>query len=114
MPARLATYSLQIDHIISEKQRGPTISENLALSCKPCNANKGASVVRYYYDSGEVVLLFNPRKDKWTDHFRMESSGRVIGLSKTGLATIDVLDLNAAPRIQFRKDFIVAFGAIQP
>ena len=64
MPPELASYSLQIDHIIPESQEDPTIEENLVLACKPCNCKKGVSIVRYYYNSGKLVMLFNPRKQK--------------------------------------------------
>lgn len=31
----------EVDHIISVKDGGQSISENLALTCQPCNRNKG-------------------------------------------------------------------------
>ena len=34
----------QVDHIVSEKHGGPTISENLAYACVFCNRAKGSDV----------------------------------------------------------------------
>ena len=106
MPAELAFYKLQVDHITPEKQDGPTILENLAMACKPCNCYKGYSVVRYYYDTGKIVELYNPRKQEWVDHFRLLITGEIIGLTDTGTATAEVLNFNLTPRVEFRERMI--------
>lgn len=106
MPSALATYKLQVDHIIPEKQKGPTTSDNLALACKPCNCKKGYSVVRYYYESSKAVMLYNPRKQAWADHFELLNSGEIKCLTETGTATAEVLDFNIQARIEFRERMI--------
>ena len=98
--------ALQIDHIISEKQGGPTVLENLALACSTCNHYKGYAVVKYYYESGKTVLLFNPRKQIWNEHFRLEESGIIASVSETGEATIDILVLNEKIRVEGRFTLI--------
>jgi len=95
-------YALQIDHIIPEKQGGPTILQNLALACRTCNQYKGYSVVKHYFESGKTILLFNPRKESWKDHFKLENTGIIASISETGQATIDVLMLNETIRVEGR------------
>jgi len=36
-----ACFTYHVDHIVSRKQRGPSNSANLALSCLRCNVAKG-------------------------------------------------------------------------
>jgi hypothetical protein len=102
LPAEASIVSLQVDHIIPELQQGPTVLENLALACKSCNVYKGYSVVKYYYESGKTVLLFNPRKELWKEHFSLQETGIIASLSETGAATVDILRLNEKIRVEGR------------
>ncbi len=67
-------YSHEIDHIIAVKHGGQTIAENLALSCLPCNRHKGSDLATFDPVSGEIVPLFNPRTQVWSEHFRLENA----------------------------------------
>jgi len=60
------------DHIIAEQHGGTTTLENLALACIHCNAFKGTNLSSVDPETGGVVLLFNPRTDRWNDHFRLD------------------------------------------
>lgn len=92
----------QIDHVIAEKHGGQTIAENLALSCAICNKYKGSDIASIDDETGAIVPLFNPRKDVWNEHFRVEN--RVfIGLTPNARATIRLLQINNAARIEERK-----------
>lgn len=51
-------------------------------------------------------MLFNPRKQNWTDHFQLHESGIIEGLSDTGNATTELLDINLQAKIDFRKAMI--------
>ncbi len=95
----------QIDHIISRKHGGLTISENLAYSCPVCNGNKGPNVGTVLQDEEIFVRLFNPRKHNWDKHFDL-AEGTFVAKSKIGEATIKVLDLNNINRILERLDLI--------
>lgn len=44
LPQSVDALPFQIDHIIAEKPHGPTVLENLALSCFNCNAHKGPNI----------------------------------------------------------------------
>ena len=37
-------FAFEIDHIIAEKHGGPTVGDNLCLSCPECNAFKGSDI----------------------------------------------------------------------
>ncbi len=58
----------QIDHVIAEKHGGQTVEGNLALSCAICNKYKGSDIASINDETGEIVPLFNPRKDVWSEH----------------------------------------------
>lgn len=68
-------FGCQIDHIISEKHGGATEADNLALACTFCNLNKGSDIASLASD-GNLARFFNPRQDKWAEHFRL--TGAVI------------------------------------
>jgi hypothetical protein len=51
----------QIDHVVAEKHGGLTTTENLALSCTPCNRRKASDISSVDPQTGRLVGLFNPR-----------------------------------------------------
>lgn len=92
----------QIDHVIAEKHGGLTIAENLALSCTLCNKYKGSDIASIDNQTGEIVPLFNPRKDIWNEHFKIEK-GYFIGLTSKARATIWLLQFNNFSRVEERQ-----------
>lgn len=91
----------QIDHVIAEKHGGSTVAENLALSCTLCNKYKGSDIASIG-ETGEVVPLFNPRRDVWSEHFRIDE-GHFVGLTPKGNVTIRLLQINNLARVEERK-----------
>ena len=66
----------QVDHIRSQKHKGTSDENNLALSCPPCNRNKGSDIATLLDgDEETAVRLFNPRKMVWSEHFEFEDTG---------------------------------------
>ena len=66
------TFALHwIDHIVAEKHGGKTEAENLANSCILCNQKKGSDLTSIDPETGAIVALFHPRRERWTDHFRL-------------------------------------------
>lgn len=98
-------YSHEVDHIIAVKHGGQTIAENLALSCLPCNRYKGSDLATFDPLTGEIVPLFNPRTQIWSEHFRLDN-GQIIGITPTGRATVFLLKLNEPKRLQIRQILI--------
>ena len=91
----------QVDHIISRKHGGPSSAENLALACIICNRNKGSDIASLIEQTGEVVRLFNPRMDRWAEHFRIDGQS-IEPLSQVGSVTVRLLRLNSAERLSER------------
>src|SRR5436305_5198100 len=93
----------QIDHIIAEQHGGPTVSENLAVACLRCNKRKGPNLAGVSPDTGDIVRLFNPRRDEWTEHFHWDGA-RLVGLTPIGKATIAVLAINHPSAVVVREE----------
>ncbi len=93
----------QVDHIISRKHGGSSAADNLALAYIVCNRHKGGDVASIDVDTGEVVPLFHPRRDRWADHFRISGEHIEPLTTKVGRVTIGLLRLNAAERLSERR-----------
>jgi hypothetical protein len=105
LPSHLHPLPFQIDHIIAEKHHGPTEASNLALSCYWCNVYKGPNIAGIDPETRQIVPLFNPRTDNWEEHFRWDGP-LLLGLTPSGRATVDVLDLNHPVRVALREMLI--------
>jgi hypothetical protein len=57
------------DHIKPVSKNGETSFENLCLACRTCNEFKGDATEAIDPLSGETVPIYNPRTQKWTEHF---------------------------------------------
>lgn len=101
-------YGHEIDHIIPEKHRGQTNEHNLCLSCIDCNRFKGSDFASFDPETGEeIVRLFNPRRDIWTHHFRLEGAF-IVPVTAVGRVTVFVLKLNDELRVRSRRALITA------
>src|SRR5438477_12528101 len=80
LPEALTFGRHQFDHIIAEKYGGETTIDNLAFSCTPCNRRKGSDIASIDPLSGEVVALFHPRRQSWSEHFQIDA-GAIRGLT---------------------------------
>ncbi len=103
----------EIDHVIAEKHGGPTDAGNLALACALCNGFKGSDLASIDPESGAIVPLFNPRRDQWMEHFRLEN-GRIEPLTPSGRATARLLQLNHSHRIDERLLLVAAGSLLAP
>lgn len=100
--------SFHIEHIIALKHRGPTILDNLCLSCPHCNANKGSDISSVDWNTETIVPLFNPRKQEWSDHFRLNGA-LIEPLTPVGKVTVFLLNLNDADRL-IERELMIALG----
>lgn len=98
-----AFFPFQIDHIISLKHGGTTISENLAYACFLCNNTKGSDVGTVLLPNVTFIRLFNPRTDRWEKHFEL-TNGVFYPKTLVGEATIKVLALNDIERVIERNE----------
>lgn len=90
------------DHVIAEKHGGATTVENLALACFDCNRFKGSDIASIDPDTGNLVALFNPRRQEWKEHFSL-GGGLIIALTSIGSATVRLLKLNLPARVEARE-----------
>jgi 5-methylcytosine-specific restriction endonuclease McrA len=97
-----AGFSHQIDHVISLKHGGSSAVDNLALACLLCNRHKGTDLGSIDLDTGELVRLFNPRRDRWREHFKIMDDC-IEPLTPIGSVTVRLLRLNAAERRSERR-----------
>jgi hypothetical protein len=94
-----------IEHVIPKKHGGSDDYNNLALACHRCNFHKGPNLTGIDPSSGEVVPLFHPRRDRWTEHF-LPHGVRIEGLTAIGRATVQVLGMNNPRRIELRAELL--------
>lgn len=105
---------MHVEHVMPEAFGGPTVLENLALSCARCNLHK--SVRTHHNDpvSGRKVQLFNPRTQKWSRHFVWAEEGvRIEGRTQIGRATVNALNMNH-PTIVMARSLWVSLGVHPP
>lgn len=95
-------FGCEADHIVSEKHGGRTDAENLAYACVSCNQAKGSDIGSIDWDTQAFVRFYNPRLDRWADHFELVGS-RIEGLTPIGFATARILGFNTAERVLERQ-----------
>ena len=97
-------YSCEVDHIISLKHGGSSEVENLAYACALCNRAKGSDVGSISA-SGQLTRFFNPRSDRWAEHFRLEGAS-IQPLTTIGEVTARILGFNNSARLHEREEMI--------
>lgn len=102
VPANVAFFPHEVDHVVAEKHGGSTTLDNLALTCWRCNRHKGSDLGSIDPLTGTFSLLFHPRTQHWRDHFALEGE-KVVGLTAAGRTTIRLLQLNTPDRIAERR-----------
>lgn len=94
-PERLGANRFTFDHIIPKSLDGSDELNNLALACRRCNERRYNFVAGIDPETQEITPLFNPRNQKWEEHFVWTNGGTEIqGQTPTGRATCVRLDLN--------------------
>lgn len=98
--------SMEIDHIHPKAAGGKDVEENLWLVCPCCNAFKGSRTQGIDPVTGLTFPFFNPRQQKWAEHFTWaEDKATIIGFTPYGRTTVQSLRLNFAPNLELRKRF---------
>jgi HNH endonuclease len=100
-----AFYGCEVEHIISRKHGGSSKLENLAYSCAFCNRFKGTDLTSIDWQTGEFIRFFNPRKDKWNEHFKLKKD-KIEAISKIGETTERILQFNNKVRLIERQELI--------
>ena len=96
--------AMELEHLVPFASGGKTTENNLWLSCRRCNEFKGAYTNAIDPVTGEEFVLFNPRRQIWSEHFRWNDDGtEIVGVSPTGRATVVALRLNHPIIVTARK-----------
>lgn len=105
---------LEIEHIFPLAKGGKSDKENLWLACPFCNTFKSSQIHGIDPVNGKKVLLFNPRHQKWKNHFEFDTDkATIIGKTMCGRATVNALRLNNELALETRKHW-VAVGWYPP
>ena len=95
---------LHVEHIIPIAAGGSSTIDNLWLACDLCNSYKGIATQAIDPVTGDLAPLFNPRTQKWSEHFQWSEEGTyIIGLTPRGRATVIALKLNNAILVEARR-----------
>ena len=105
MPKAYDRTPFEIDHVIARKHKGPTSEGNLCLSCFYCNSFKGSDISSLDGVTRKLTPLFNPRRQKWSRHFRWEGA-YLVGRTPKGRVTVELLKINDPFRIELREELI--------
>ena len=70
-----------------------------------CNLHKSPNVTGIDPGTGKIVALFHPRHDELAEHFRFQGLC-IEGRTPSGRATVRVLALNDARRLELRAELI--------
>jgi 5-methylcytosine-specific restriction endonuclease McrA len=101
-PDWLTPGSFNIEHIYPQVLGGTTEISNLAYSCSGCNNAKYDAIEALDPATGEMAPLYNPRLDKYEEHFWLTNNFELLGRTPTGRATIHRLHLNRSEVIRIR------------
>ncbi|MBL7989557.1 MAG: HNH endonuclease [Chlorobi bacterium] len=103
-----------VEHIIPSSKGGASDLSNLAFACQGCNNRKYNHTEGIDPVSGSIVPFFHPRFDTWQTHFSWSSDFvEIIGLTPTGRATVEKLQLNRTAIVNLRR-LLVGAGEHPP
>ena len=86
-----------VDHILPRSLGGSDHLDNLALACQRCNSYRYNFTTALDPHTQIMVPLFNPRTQRWAEHFVWTADGlSIVGTTPIGRATCSRLDMNDA------------------
>lgn len=94
--------TFHVEHILPSSRGGATNLDNLAWSCPGCNLRKSDRIEALDPQSGAISPLFNPRTDRWPEHFQRQGY-RLVGQTPVGRVTVSILELNHPRRVLIRQ-----------
>ena len=105
LSAQLQVGGFELDHIVPRSRGGQTDMANMALACPHCNARKWAHIDGEDPASGQRVVLFNPRTQRWDEHFQwsVQRPFEIVGISAHGRATVARLQMNHPDLVSIRR-----------
>lgn len=112
--AEFSSQPFAIEHIKPYIAGGKTVLSNLTYACQGCNGHKFTHTAGRDPATRQKVSFFNPRTQKWSDHFTWNDDfSLIIGKTPIGRATVESLQLNREGCIHLRLA-LFAFGRHPP
>ena len=98
--------TMHVDHI---DPNGGDQPDNLCLACANCNLIKSKATTANDPETNQIVPLFNPRMQRWSEHFMwIDNAQRVLGLTPIGRATVERLRINQDSMVIARSLWVKA------
>jgi hypothetical protein len=105
LPQHAIDLTFHVEHIVARQHGGTNDSDNLALACNRCNLYKGPNLSAIDPVTQQVIPLFHPRQDAWSNHFDAVGA-EMVGKTPTGRATVELLRMNSSRRRELRERLI--------
>jgi hypothetical protein len=105
LPQAFSSTPFEIEHVIAKQHGGHDAATNRALACFACNRHKGPNLGGIDPKTRRKTWLFNPRRMKWSRHFRWNGPV-LVGRTPPGRTTIAVLSINLPHRVAQRSALI--------
>ncbi len=106
-PEAVFNFPFEVEHVVPRSRGGTDDEANLALACRACNAFKYDRTTGRDETTGQDVPLFDPRTDRWSDHFLVDlETGEMTGTTATGRATVACLRMNEPVHLTARTFWI--------
>jgi HNH endonuclease len=103
-PASFSCSPFVCEHVLPRVRGAGSTFAELAWACPACNGHKYAKTQARDPETGRVVALFNPRRQRWSRHFAWSRDHLLIeGRTATGRATVAALHLNVAALVNLRR-----------
>ena len=103
MPQQYQEGTFHIDHVLPRIDGGPTTASNLALACITCSLKKGSRTHARDPLTRRFVAFFDPRRNRWGEHFAWSESWQIVGKTAIGRATVEALGMNRADLLRLRE-----------
>ncbi|MCS6909374.1 MAG: HNH endonuclease [Anaerolineales bacterium] len=111
---RYSPDTFSIEHIQPLSKQGTTQLDNPAFACQGCNSRKYTATEAQDPVTRQWVPLYHPRQHSWSKHFTWnEDCSLILGLTPTGRATVEKLQLNRIGLVNLRR-ILFALGEHPP
>lgn len=94
--------TFHVEHVTPRAAGGSDLADNLSWACPSCNLSKSDRQTLTDPDTGQEVPVFNPRADRWDDHFEWNGT-ELVGRTATGRAMVAGFGLNSPRRRRIRE-----------
>ena len=106
-PESVFNFPFEVEHIQPPSCGGLDAESNWALACRSCNLHKSVHLEGLDTQTGMLARLYNPRKDEWEDHFRLDrASGLIVGRTNVGRGTVERLRMNSPAQVSARRQWL--------